>query len=95
MGPRHNVTNYDFDEAIRMTRRTSTNAVAWQNRTGLKLNMVYNMGGVDPPTDGCGPDPLLGAFQAAKNQFRWINHTLQHPNLDCTTAVVHRATSSR
>jgi hypothetical protein len=32
-------------------------------------------------------DPLLTAFKANKNEFRWINHTLEHPNLDCATAT--------
>ncbi len=79
--PATNVTDYDPANAIRMSPTDVTNAVAWQNRTGLKLNMVYNMGGVTP-----GGDPLLTALQGAKNNFRWINHTLEHPNLDCTTA---------
>ena len=30
---------------------------------------------------------LAGAFKAHKNEFRWINHTYAHPNLDCTTPV--------
>jgi hypothetical protein len=83
--PVGNVTNYDSDQAIRMSAQDVANAIAWQNRTGLKLNMVYNMGGTDPPPEGYGPDALFNAFKAAKNEFRWINHTLQHPNLDCTT----------
>ena len=38
--------------------------------------------------------PLLAAFRASKNQFTWINHTLDHPNLDCTTEQYTRVTSS-
>ena len=79
-----NVTDYDFANAIRMTPADVSNAVAWQNANGLKLNMVYNMGGVDL-YGGPGADPLLAAFGANKNQFHWTNHTLEHPNLDCTT----------
>ena len=70
------------------------NAIAWQNRTGLRLNMVYNMGGVDEFGVPAGNDALLAKFATVKNQFRWINHTLQHPNLDCTTERTP-ATSSR
>ena len=81
--PVNNVTNYDFDQAIRMTAADVTNAVAWQNRTGLKLNMVYNMGGAQPELYG--QDALFSALRASKNQFRWINHTFEHPNLDCTS----------
>jgi hypothetical protein len=40
------------------------------------------MGGVT-----AGNDPLLQAFQGVKGSFRWVNHTLEHPNLDCTTAT--------
>jgi hypothetical protein len=79
-----NVTDYDFEDAIRMTAQDVANAVAWQNRTRLKLTMAYNMGGVDL-YGGPSGDPLLSAFRANKNQFRWVNHTLEHPNLDCTT----------
>ena len=46
--------------------------------------MVYNMGGID--LNGGTSDPLLAAFKPQKNEFRWINHTLEHPNLDCSTA---------
>jgi hypothetical protein len=81
-----NVTDYTPAAAIRMTPADVDAAIAWQNRTGLKMNMVYNMGGVAefgvPAGDG---DALLAKFRTVKNQFRWINHTLQHPNLDCTT----------
>ncbi len=81
--PAANVTNYDFENAIRMNAQDVANAVAWQQRTGLRLNMVYNLGG-NALYGGAG-DPLLAAFKASKNQFTWINHTLDHPNLDCTT----------
>src|SRR3954470_9912566 len=78
-----NVTDYDPDHAIRMTAGDVANAVAWQRRTGLRLNLVYNMGGLEEfPT---GAPELLAALQANKNEFRWVNHTLQHPNLDCST----------
>jgi hypothetical protein len=76
--PVNNVT--DYEQSIRMTAQDVANAVAWQRRTGLKLNMVYNLGGVTDPGD-----PLLQAFQANRQEFPWINHTLDHPNLDCTT----------
>ena len=80
-----NVTNYDPAQAIRMTPADVDNALAWQQRTGLRLNMVYNMGGVDEFGVPAGNDALLAKFRAGKNQFRWVNHTFQHPNLDCTS----------
>jgi hypothetical protein len=83
--PVANVTDYTPESAIRMKPADVDAAVAWQQRTGLRLNMVYNMGGADEFADPPGNDALLAKFQTVKNQFRWINHTLQHPNLDCTT----------
>jgi hypothetical protein len=75
----NNVT--DYDATIRMDADDVAAALAWQTRTGLRMNMVYNMGGVAE----FGQDALFTAFADAKNEFRWINHTYQHPNLDCTT----------
>jgi hypothetical protein len=80
-----NVTDYTPANAIRMAPDDVNDAVAWQQRTGLRLNMVYNMGGVDEFGGGPTNDQLLARFRQFKNQFRWTNHTLQHPNLDCTT----------
>src|SRR6185503_4119510 len=79
--PVANVTDYGPEAAIRMTAADVANAVAWQRQTGLKMNLVYNAGGIEE----FGAGDLLPALQANKNEFRWINHTLQHPNLDCAT----------
>ena len=38
----------DYDATIRMDAADVHAALAWQSRTGLKMNMVYNMGGVEP-----------------------------------------------
>jgi hypothetical protein len=76
-----NVTDYRPEVAIRMTAADVANAVAWQRQTGLRMNLVYNMGGLAE----FGGGDLLAALKANRNEFRWINHTLQHPNLDCAT----------
>jgi hypothetical protein len=76
-----NATDYRPEVAIRMTAADVANAVAWQHQTGLRMNMVYNMGGIAE----FGAGDLLAALTTNKNEFRWINHTLQHPNLDCST----------
>lgn len=86
-----NVTDYSPEAAIRMTPADVDNAVAWQQRTGLKLNMVYNMAGVDEFAVPAGNDSLLAKFRTVKNEFRWINHTFQHPNLDCTSEQFTRS----
>jgi hypothetical protein len=54
--------------------------LAWQNRTGLKLDMVFNgHGAVD-----AGPaDPLTARLVANRSALRWVNHTYEHPYLGC------------
>jgi hypothetical protein len=91
--PVNNVT--DYNATIRMDAGDVTDAVNWQKRTGVKLSMVYNMGGID--LYGGASDPLLAAFKPQKNEFRWINHTLEHPNLDCSTAgyIADQVTSNQ
>ena len=95
--PVNNVT--DYNATLQMDAQDVEDAITWQNRTGLKLNMVYNMSGITQT----GGNALLQAFratspatgQARKNAFRWINHTYSHPNLDCTTAVFTAAQITR
>jgi len=82
--PVNNVT--DYDATIRMDAQDVKDAVDWQTRTGVKLNMVYNMGGITDPGEEAPATALVPAFKTYKNEFRWINHTLEHPNLDCSTA---------
>ena len=54
-------------------------AVAWMKANGLRLDMVFNGGGDDPAS-------VLREFQKHVTDFGWINHTWDHPNLDCSTA---------
>ncbi|MEA2268168.1 MAG: hypothetical protein QOC64_778 [Solirubrobacteraceae bacterium] len=69
---------------IRMTPADVTRLVAWQNTTGIKLDMVYNGGGSEQAKEdsGTNSDPLTDSLLASKSQFWWINHTFTHPNLD-------------
>jgi hypothetical protein len=83
--PTAHVTNYTPEAAVRMTPADVARAVAWSQSTGLRLDMVYNGGGSDAYVAANGSDPLLTAFQANKAAFGWINHTYDHPNLDCST----------
>jgi hypothetical protein len=69
---------------IRMTPADVQRLVAWQNTTGIKLDMVFNGGGSEQAKQdsATGTDPLTDAFLLDKSQFWWINHTFSHPNLD-------------
>lgn len=79
-------TNYDPAAAIRMTPADVTYLSNWSRANGIRLDMVFNGGGsVAQAQASGGTDPLLSAFQAVKGQFGWINHTYDHPNLDCST----------
>ena len=68
---------------IRMTAADVDRAKAWQSRTGLTMDFVFNgYGSVEAINDLQGPDPLTEALLANKTSFRWINHTYTHENLD-------------
>lgn len=77
-----NTTNYDPAAASRMTPGDVDRAIAWSRSRGLRIDMAYNAGGTAPG------DPLTAKFAdpAVRNAFGYINHTLDHPNLDCSTA---------
>lgn len=79
------VTNYDPAAAIRMTPADVTFLSNWQRANGIRMDMVFNGGGSVQYAQENGSDPLLPAFQAIKSQVGWINHTYDHPNLDCST----------
>ncbi len=91
--PVANVTDYSPEAAIRMTPADVDNAVAWQRQTGLRAEHGLQHGrhrGVRRPATTCSR-----RCRANKNEFRWINHTLQHPNLDCTHGERSSRTRSR
>ena len=81
--PVTNTTNYDPDAAIRMNAADVAKALQWTQQTGVKLDMVYN--GAGNEQFGGASDPLLAPLRTNRNSFRWINHTYEHPNLDCST----------
>ncbi len=65
---------------IRMTPADVQALIAWQQAKGLKLDVVFNGGGSVEAGAG---DPLTTAMVTNKAQFRWINHTYEHPYLGC------------
>lgn len=80
-----NATDYDPAAAIRMNAADVRALTAWTDATGIRMDMVFNGGGSLAERAANGSDPLLPAFQAVRDRFLWINHTLDHPNLDCST----------
>ena len=65
---------------IRMTPADVQALVAWQKANNLKLDIAFNGGGSVEAGAG---DPLTTAMVTNKGQFRWINHTYEHPYLGC------------
>ena len=81
-------TDYNPEDAVRMTSEDVTEAVEWSRARGLRLDMVFNGGGsVEYREEHSGSDPLLTAFRERASTFGWINHTYDHPNLDCSTRL--------
>jgi hypothetical protein len=68
---------------IRMTAADVQRLLAWQQASGLVLDMVFNGAGSDEAVQQQGSDPLTDAFVAARSQLRWINHTYSHEFLGC------------
>ncbi|WAU83362.1 hypothetical protein O1Q96_28950 [Streptomyces sp. Qhu-G9] len=79
---------------IRMTPADVDHATDWQDRQNFTLDLAYNgAGSVEHREDNNGADPLTDRLIAAREQFRWINHTYSHPFLGCeqnTTVVPWR-----
>ena len=80
-----NTTSYDPARASRMTPGDVDRAIAWSRARGLRIDMAFNGGGSALAGDG---DPLTAKFSdpAVRAAFGYVNHTLDHPNLDCSTA---------
>ncbi len=76
-----NVTTPD----IRMTSADVARLTGWQAAQNFRLDMVFNGGGSVQWVTDHGSDPLATAFTAPQtaSQFRWVNHTYQHPFLGC------------
>jgi hypothetical protein len=87
--PTTHATSYDSAAASRMTPADVAQAVAWSKSRGVRIDFAFNGGGSDlyKAETGATTDPLLTAFQDAgtRNAFGFINHTYDHPNIDCST----------
>jgi hypothetical protein len=86
--PSTHTTNYDATAAIRMDAEDVAQAVAWSKARGLRLDMAFNGAGSEQfKAASNNQDPLLKAMQDNKAAFGWINHTYEHPNMDCSTSA--------
>jgi hypothetical protein len=87
--PATHSTNFDAAAASRMTSADLAQAVAWSKSRGLRLDFAFNGGGSDAYIVEHGSDPLAAAFADAttRNTFGYINHTYDHPNMDCSTSA--------
>lgn len=84
-----NNTTHEDDGAtiplIRMVESDVTRLQNWQSANGLKLDLAFNGAGSDEQVATYGSDKLTDALVGKASQFRWVNHTFSHPNLDLST----------
>jgi hypothetical protein len=76
------------NENIRMTAADVTRLINFQNSNAIKLDMAFNGEG---SVAAGSADPLTSAFLANRSQFRWINHTYAHLNLDAPNLAAIKA----
>ena len=86
--PATHSTSYDPADASRMTAGDVTRAVQWSHDRDVRIDFAYNGGGsaLWQEQTGTSSDPLVGAIQANKSAFGFVNHTYDHPNVDCSSA---------
>jgi hypothetical protein len=69
---------------IRMQPDDVEAAVRWSRERGVRLDLCFNGHGAELP------DSLTAALLAHKDEFRWINHTFSHHQLDeADAATLH------
>lgn len=86
--PATHATNYDPAAASRMSPTDVARAVQWSKDHNIRLDFAFNGGGsaLWMEQTGSGTDPLVTAIQANKASFGFVNHTYDHPNVDCSSA---------
>ncbi len=86
-----NTTHEDDGATVPLIRMDADDAQrlrSWQTRNNLKLDMVFNGGGSDEYVQDNGSDPLASVLIPNRAEFRWLNHTFTHPNLDNASQTV-------
>jgi hypothetical protein len=94
--PTQHVTDFDPATASRMTPGDVAQAVQWSKARNLRIDFAFNGGGsaqwLDQvnsdasTTNDTTTDALVTAIEANKASFGFINHTFDHPNMDCSSA---------
>ncbi|HMJ33394.1 MAG TPA: hypothetical protein VK501_05730 [Baekduia sp.] len=96
--PATHTTNYGPGTASRMTAADVRQAMTWSKAHNVRLDFAFNGGGSQlwldevnsdaDPANNATADPLVTALQdpTVRNAFGFINHTFDHPNIDCSTA---------
>ena len=78
--PAHDPEVSPYNTPIRMVPDDVTAMLGWQQRNGIKLDMVFNG---DGSVEAGASDPLTASLLANKSQLRWLNHTFSHAYLGC------------
>ncbi len=88
--PTTHATDYDPAKASRMTPADVAQAAAWSKARGVRIDFAFNGGGSElyKADHATTSDPLADAFAdpATRAGFGYVNHTYDHPNLDCSTS---------
>ncbi|MCZ4492938.1 MAG: hypothetical protein JWP53_1869 [Conexibacter sp.] len=86
--PATHATNFGPTTASRMSPADVTQAVAWSKSRNVRIDFAYNGGGTElyKIDNNTATDPLVDAVMANKGSFGFINHTYDHPNIDCSSA---------
>jgi len=87
-------TDFNPADALREVPQDVVTAAQWSKANSFRMDMLFNGGGSVQAANG-GTDPLLSQFTASDpttnkpytDDFGWINHTWDHPNVDegCAT----------
>ncbi|TDB73011.1 hypothetical protein [Micromonospora sp. KC723] len=84
--PGFQVTGHD---AVNLDAQQTALRAAHPQAAGLTFNIAYNGADIDPfAGDTCSPNgdatTLTATTKCLKNNFRWVNHTFNHPELNAT-----------
>jgi hypothetical protein len=84
--PGFQLTGHD---AVNLDNQQAALRAAHPQAAGFKLNLAFNGADIDPFAGStCSPDgginELTATSKCLKDNFRWLNHTLNHPELNHT-----------
>jgi hypothetical protein len=77
-------------DTVNLDARQTALRTAHPQAAGFKLNLAFNGADIDPfAGSDCsangGPNELTATTKCLKANFRWLNHTLNHPELNATS----------